>query len=1245
MPVRFTLACPRHGDHDVWASPGSTWTTVIAGIDDAAPALIECLTACRSWHVGAVPLSPSDRLGAGRLRPGTVVSTERGHDPPHTHGTWEWALLTSAHAATAIPFATGGPATLAPPLATRVDADLRAWVLPRAGHCSWIGTPLVARVRRSRPTHPHVRVRWRRSSGRWTRLRPFALVAAENCVWQLRPRPGSAPTWTGANSTDDIAPGAPTGPAPTWAPPPVAAPDRHGGRPAATRLRDALVPMLGALAIGAVMIAVTRNPIFAALPLLGALGFAGPTLAGRRKRVSVIDLDAVGLMRQPAPGEVNAPAGDASGGPRPPAAGGAAGGGEHPPALHVVPFPVTAREGDVIHVGPDEEAAAMLVRTWLLADAATRAPGGLAVHVAPASPSWAWSRWLEAPRPDLTVMVHLTGTLPRTQARRNSAVHIVVGGARPPGAIAVEAHRAGLGLIGARVDGGAHAVVLSLGDASAEGLARRLAGRGGMAGSVRDIATALPPDTVAERWADTSFQVPIGIGTDGGLIHLDLPNDGPHLLVAGATGSGKSEFLRGLMVASALTSPPDRLVILGIDHKGGATFADLGALPHVAGVVTDLDAGESLRAVVALAAELTRRERLLARHGLEDISDVPLADRPPRILVVVDEFRNLIETLPDATARLERLAAQGRSLGMHLVLATQRPAGAVSAQLRANLASRMCFRVATDADSMDVIDSADAARIDPEVPGTCYMASSGRPRRVMRALLATSPVPAGPTARHWPERWADPLPGPMASRARVAETLAAIAEARGYVRATPPWLPPLPERVTLSDLRARGERHVGEATTEILHPTGGEPPAADGAAVRAHGIAIGLADIPEHQRQVPLNLSPRDGNVLVIGAPRSGRTTAAHTLATAALEAGHDVHVASTRPEAFESLTDHSRFGTLVGLDDSRRLARLARLLRDQSHPGTDRAKPAVLVMDGAEALATMTLTGFDDHPLEALGAGTGSHGGPWLIATCLARHAGGRWAGHFPVRLVLPTIDRVEDVAAGVSTPLAGTRRPPGRAITIRGGEETLAQIAIADAPPAGEPRLATTAPPLRLAPLPDVVDTLPPSEPDWLWFGYGGDDAGPVGVRLTEGHPIGIVGPPGSGRTTQVRSIAAQCDEVGATPLVLDAAESPGAWHHIELALERGRIVVADNLDRAMPAPPALPPTGVLVAALTTAASGSFQGTGPLLRNRPCGIVLMPGTQGSSEAFGIRLTEAIDHRRARTPGFGVVVTPRGIT
>ncbi|MDR0432727.1 MAG: hypothetical protein LBH48_05400 [Bifidobacteriaceae bacterium] len=1197
-PVRFTLACPNHGDHDVWAAPGTDWGDVIVELDGGPVQLLECLKTCREWFVGAEPVGPADKLGSGALLPGAVVATRRAPATASDRSPWEWVVMTSEAAGRSVPCSADVTSPLGPPLAIRFSSSMQVLIMPRSGTVSWYSNPLAARPKRSRLSHPSTRLRWRPVRKRWTRLKPFALVAAGDDVWQLRRRPGGEPTWTQGTGDDRPAtagvPGSEVKPA--WVP--VVEKDPGQRKPVTARLREVMVPLIGAIAIGVVMVTVSRNPMFALLPLLGVVGFLGPQLAGGRRRIGIIDFDGAGLVRA---GPEGSGGQDKQGRAR-----GVAEPQEEATTLRLAPFEVEVPKGALIHVGPDNAAAIALVRTWLLAEAHRRRPGGLAVQTGRAP--WGWTRWLAPSRPELTVA--LEGTMPAA-----GQVGITMGANAPAGAVRVEAHQASLGLLAVRVDGGAHAIVQPIGSASAERLARQLAGRGGQVGEIRDIVSALPLELTAWRWANPTMSVPIGIGEDGAPVHLDLPADGPHLLVAGATGSGKSEFLRGLMLATALSVSPDELVIIGIDHKGGATFADLQALPHLAGMVTDLDTGETDRAVVALAAELTRRERLLAERGLEAIIDLPPEQRPPRILVVVDEFRNLVESLPDAMSRLERLAAQGRSLGMHLVLATQRPAGAVSSHLRANLAFRVCFRVATDTDSIDLIDTSDAARIQPDLPGTCFVASAGRPLMAMRALLATSPCSPPPAAQRWPDRWTSPPPGPMASREEVTAQLAELASGLGYARSKPPWLAPLPPMLLLDAIPSDGPGEVG-------------------------GLCVGLTDLPERQLQVPLKINPGDGNVLVIGAPRSGRTTAAHTMAVAALTAGHDVHVVCNNPAAFTDLTSHPRFGTLVGLDDPRRVGRLLRLLRDA--PRQSDSRPAVLVVDGAEALAPLNLVGFDDHPLEILAGGGGM--GLWLFATCLARHAGGRWAGHFPTRLVLPTIDKVEDITAGASNALAGRNRPAGRAISIHRGQEAITQIAVAGAPPAVE-AVPGELPPLRLEPLPAQAGPLPEARPGWAWLGYGGDDAGPIGVDLAAGHPLGVVGPPGSGRSTVLRSIAAQCAELAVDVITIDAAEHPNPWQAIERALDCGNIVLADNLERASGAPPGLPATGTLVAAMATATAASFHGPGPLLRNRPCGIVLMPGMPGSAEAFGVRLAEAIDTRLARTPGFGVVVTPRGVS
>ncbi|PWD52399.1 hypothetical protein C8046_05925 [Serinibacter arcticus] len=224
-------------------------------------------------------------------------------------------------------------------------------------------------------------------------------------------------------------------------------------------------------------------------------------------------------------------------------------------------------------------------------------------------------------------------------------------------------------------------------------------------------------ETVAAAWTageePDSLAVPVSVDEQGRTVAIDLAADGPHALVAGTTGSGKSELLSSWVLALALRQPPSRLHLLLVDYKGGATFAVAAGLPHTVGLLTDLDGPASARALTTLRAELRRREALVAAAGVRDVVEL---DRPPaRLVVVVDELRALVEESPERLLDLVRLATLGRSLGIHLVLATQRPSGVVNAQLRANVNLRICLRVLDAGDSTDVIGVADAAAL-PAAP-------------------------------------------------------------------------------------------------------------------------------------------------------------------------------------------------------------------------------------------------------------------------------------------------------------------------------------------------------------------------------------------------------------------------------------------------------------------------------------------------------------------------------------------------
>ncbi|UKJ65885.1 hypothetical protein H1Q78_09855 [Cellulosimicrobium cellulans] len=237
---------------------------------------------------------------------------------------------------------------------------------------------------------------------------------------------------------------------------------------------------------------------------------------------------------------------------------------------------------------------------------------------------------------------------------------------------------------------------------------------------------------VDAHWRDaaqrdgTGLRAALGVGAGGAPVTVDLVRDGPHVLVAGTTGAGKSELLQTLVTGLALGRSPAELSIALVDFKGGASFGACGLLPHVVGTVTDLDPGLAGRALAGLRSELRRRERVLATAGATSVDELPRG-RLPRLVVVVDEFRALADDLPDLLPGLLRVAAQGRSLGVHLVLATQRPAGAVSADVRANITLRLALRVVDAADSRDVVESPLAALVPASAPGRLVLRRGAEP--------------------------------------------------------------------------------------------------------------------------------------------------------------------------------------------------------------------------------------------------------------------------------------------------------------------------------------------------------------------------------------------------------------------------------------------------------------------------------------------------------------------------------------
>lgn len=263
-------------------------------------------------------------------------------------------------------------------------------------------------------------------------------------------------------------------------------------------------------------------------------------------------------------------------------------------------------------------------------------------------------------------------------------------------------------------------------------------------------------ESVQQRWSAQRYASDIrcylGVSS-GGSLNIGLSEHGPHWLLGGTTGAGKSQLLRSLVLSAALRYPPERLGLILVDFKGSAGLGPLAQLPHALSVLSNFDVSAVERALEFLRADIHRREVDLQALGVNSYRDylascqtAGTTPRYPELLIVVDEFRMLIDSMPDAMAELMRIATIGRSLGLHLVLATQRPQGAISQDIRANIATSICLRVASAQDSYNLLEHESAAYISAAHPGAGYVRLPDGRSLPFRAPLVDA-VPSSSDAR------------------------------------------------------------------------------------------------------------------------------------------------------------------------------------------------------------------------------------------------------------------------------------------------------------------------------------------------------------------------------------------------------------------------------------------------------------------------------------------------------------------
>jgi len=670
---------------------------------------------------------------------------------------------------------------------------------------------------------------------------------------------------------------------------------------------------------------------------------------------------------------------------------------------------------------------------------------------------------------------------------------------------------------------------------------------------------------------------------------LDLRTDGPHALVGGTTGSGKSEFLQAWVLGLASAHSPQRVSFLFVDYKGGAAFADCVSLPHTVGLVTDLSPHLVRRALTSLRAELRYREHLFNRKKVKDLVELERSgdpEVPPSLLIIVDEFAALATEVPEFVDGVVDVAQRGRSLGLHLILATQRPAGVIKDNLRANTNLRVALRMADEADSADVLGTPLAATFDPSLPGRAAAKTGPGRLRVFQSGYA-----GGWTSDHEePSRvsietlsfgtataW-DPRPDPEADERKrqvsegptdIQRIVASVREAATTAQIPEPRKPWLPELATIYDLSKLPNRRTD---TELV---------------------LGVVDEASSQTQPVVSYLPdRDGNMAIIGTGGSGKSTALRGLAVSSAITARggpvQVYALDFAAGGLQMLETLPHVGAVIAGDDEERVGRLLRWLRDLVDDRADRfaAARAGTIGDYRSAASRpdeprilLLLDGMTAFR-EAYEANISS---PWFsvfsqIATD-GRQVGvhvvvtGDRAGAIPMslsssiqrRLVLRLANADDYAMLSVPGDVLDASSPPGRGILD--GLEMQVGVLGGDGNVAVQAReLESLADAMRKAGVKDAPPVQRLSDQVSLAeLGASSANGAPIGIadddlQVVSVDPQGafvIAGPPGSGRTTALDTLATSVAAAGGRRMVLISARRSAV-------ARRGHwAVVADSPD----------------------------------------------------------------------------------
>ncbi|MGD9619899.1 MAG: type VII secretion protein EccCa [Mycolicibacterium sp.] len=816
-----------------------------------------------------------------------------------------------------------------------------------------------------------------------------------------------------------------------------------------------------------------------------------------------------------------------------------------------VPVLLCVRAPVVITVAGDAAAARAAVRAMVCQLATSHRPASLGIDVRPGQVEqldWDWVKWL-----------------PHHGEYRSADQRVVIvdGGDRPPStetATVIEIRAAnGTSAVTVHTDSGALTVDcdrLGLADAlaCAHRLARYRSHRKPQRSGVLDWPTLMEIDDPARidtdrQWAKAqgrdSLRVPVGIAEDGAAVEIDIKEAaaggmGPHGLCVGATGSGKSELLRTLVLGMITRHSPAELNLVLIDFKGGATFLGLERARHVSAVITNLaeDAQLVARMRESLSGEVHRRQEMLraagnclnaAEYARLRASDQTLAPMPV-LFIVVDEFSELLSQYPDFAELFVAIGRLGRSLAIHLLLASQRLDEGRLRGLETHLSYRICLKTFSASESRAVLGVADAYHL-PSQPGAAFLkTAAGAVTRFRTAFVSGgyTPRPEASEVPEWPlvekftrasgVRPKRPAPVAAVEQRSLLHTVVARLIGRGP-EAYRVWLPPLDRPPRLKAL------------------LGAEP--------AAHlRVPIGLVDCPfEHRyERLILELFGPTGNMAVVGGPRSGKSTTLHTT-ICALAATHDAdavqfYCLDFGGGALTTLAELPHVGAVAGRADPdlcrRIVVQLESLLRrredqrlrrgagDAGIAAEDPFGEVFLVVDGWATIRQE----FDglEAPITALATQGLSFGIHVMIGA-------GRWADLRPA-LKDQIGTRIELVLGDPADSEMDRRRArelairgPGRGIT-RAGRELA--IALPD-PSIARRRANCVAPAVEL--LPErvnhrlVVERSMPRLGGEVLMGLGERNLTPVALNLVEHPHLVVLGEGECGKTALLRLV---CTEI---------------------------------------------------------------------------------------------------------------------